>query len=302
MGHTANNVVQSISPMQESKNDSNSLDTSGTEVAQQLTIQDDSSMQESTTPLAIPSPSAGLNPFHNVRIFLDVCSGRTRPLSTALKACNVDVLCFDILLDSQMNLLDDAVFLQLLKLCACGVVAYGAFSPSCGEYRRLKLRPGGPPPLRDPDHLDGLPGLDCHSTEKLQNSFTMLGHGHLEQPPTAMSWQEPSVQQWLLTSGASCIHLAACAFGRNWNKSWMFASSLRSLQTMACICNHPKSSHEDIGGVLDETGQFFEQTDSGISSRTCQPICNNHIATILNYGSGYSMGGKKAHPSYQRAD
>ena len=188
------------------------MDTSGTDDAQQVAIQNDSSMQESSTQSISPAPSAGLNPFHNVRIFLDVCSGRTRPLSTALKNCNVDVLSFDILLDPQMNLLDDTVFLQLLKLCASGVVAYGAFSPSCGEYSRLKLRPGGPPPLRDPDHLDGLPGLDCHSTMKLQNSFTMLdrccqclialyssgGHGHLEQPPTAMSWQEPSVQQWLL--------------------------------------------------------------------------------------------------------
>ena len=266
-------MIQPISPLHDSTHGSDLMDTSGTDVAQQLEIQNDSSMQEFATPPISSPPSSGLNPFRNVRIFLDVCSGRTRPLSTALKAFKVDVLSFDILLDPQMNLLDDAIFLQLLKLCASGVVAYGAFSPSCGEYSRLKLRPGGPPPLRDPNHLDGLPGLDCHSTMKLQNSFTMLdrccqclialyssgGHGHLEQPPTAMSWQEPSVQQWLLTSGASCIHLAACEFGRNWNKSWMFASSLHSLQSLACVCTHPKSSHDDIGGVLDATGQFLSR-------------------------------------------
>ena len=266
-------MVQPISPLHDSTHVADLMDTSGTDDAQQAAIPNVSSMQEASIQSISPAPSAGLNPFHNVRIFLDVCSGRTRPLSTALKHCNVDVLSFDILLDPQMNLLDDTVFLQLLKLCASGVVAYGAFSPSCGEYSRLKLRPGGPPPLRDPDHIDGLPGLDCHSTMKLQNSFTMLdrccqclialyssgGHGHLEQPPTAMSWQEPSVQQWLLTSGASCIHLAACAFGRNWNKSWMFASSLRSLQSMACVCTHPKASHENIGGVLDATGQFLSR-------------------------------------------
>ena len=150
------------------------MDTSCTDDAQQATIQNDSSTQESAQPPISSSPSPSLNPFHNVRIFLDVCAGRTRPLSAALKAFQVDLLSFDILLDPQMNLLDDAVFLQLLKLCASGVVAYGAFSPSCGEYSRLKLRPGGPPPLRDPEHLDGLPGLDCHSTLKLQNSFTQV--------------------------------------------------------------------------------------------------------------------------------
>ena len=191
-------------------------------------------MQDSISPVCTPSPSVGLNPFQNSRIFLDVCSGSSsRPLSTALKKHNVDVLSLDILLDLRLDLLDDSKFLQLLRLCASGAVAYGAFSPSCGEYSRLKLKPGGPPPLRNPDHIDGLPGLDCQSTLKLQNSFTMLdrccqcllaiyssgGHGHLEQPPTAMSWQEPSVQQWLRTSGAFCIHLAACKFGRNWNKA-----------------------------------------------------------------------------------
>ena len=126
-------MVQPISPLHDSTHGSDLMDTSGTDDAQQLEIQNDSSMQESATPLISSSPSSGLNPFHNVRIFLDVCSGRTRPLSTALKAFKVDVLSFDILLDPQMNILDDAIFLQLLKLCASGVVAYGAFSPSCGE-------------------------------------------------------------------------------------------------------------------------------------------------------------------------
>ncbi len=45
-------------------------------------------------------------------------------------------------------------FLQLLKLCASGVIAYGAFAPSCCEYSRLDLKPGGPKPLRHRDHLD----------------------------------------------------------------------------------------------------------------------------------------------------
>ena len=267
---TADTKVQQFSPLHASVSDVSLPVSSTTDDANEISVQEDSTMQNPNSSVVTPSPSAGLNPFQHLRIFLDVCAGSSRPLSKALQHYNIDLLSFDILLDSSMDLLDDAVFLQLLKLCASGVVAYGAFSPSCGEYSRLKLREGGPPPLRDPDHIDGLPGLDCHSTLKLQNSFTMLdrccqclmavyssgGHGHLEQPPTAMSWQEPSVQQWLRTSGAFCIHLAACKFGRNWNKAWMFASSLQSLQVLACICDHSKSTHENIGGVIDSTGQF----------------------------------------------
>ena len=54
--------------------------------------------------------------FRIQRIFLDVCSGSSRPLSTALKKHNVDILSFDILLDLRLDLLDDSKFLQLLKL------------------------------------------------------------------------------------------------------------------------------------------------------------------------------------------
>ena len=287
--------------MHDSNLNSAPQDTSVTDVAPLAEPQDDSTMQDAISPVCTRSPSVGLNPFQNSRIFLDVCSGSSRPLSTALKQHNVDILSFDILLDLRLDLLDDSKFLQLLELCASGAVAYGAFSPSCGEYSRLKLKPGGPPPLRDPNHIDGLPGLDSQSTLKLQNSFTMLdrccqcllaiyssgGHGHLEQPPTAMSWQEPSVQQWLRTSGAFCIHLAACRFGRNWNKAWLFASSLHSLQAMACVCDHPKSSHENIGGVVDSSGQYLSRQTAEYPSELAEqfasitlPLFSTHARDI----------------------
>lgn len=44
------------------------------------------------------------------RIFLDVCSGVSQPLSAALKQFNADTLAFDILINPQSNLLDDAMF------------------------------------------------------------------------------------------------------------------------------------------------------------------------------------------------
>ena len=62
-------MVQPISPLHDSTHVSDLLDTSGTDDAQQVAIQNDSSMQESSTQSISPSPSSGLNPFHNVRIF-----------------------------------------------------------------------------------------------------------------------------------------------------------------------------------------------------------------------------------------
>ena len=56
-------MVQPISPLHDSTHGSDLMDTSGTDDAQQLEIQNDSSMQESATPPISSSPSSGPNPF-----------------------------------------------------------------------------------------------------------------------------------------------------------------------------------------------------------------------------------------------
>ena len=56
------------------------------------------------------------------RIFLDICSGSARPLSAAVLAMGCDVLSFDILLDSAMDLLRDDSYEQLLRICSSGQV------------------------------------------------------------------------------------------------------------------------------------------------------------------------------------
>ena len=207
------------------------------------------------------------------RIFLDICSGSTRPLSTAVLAQGGDVCSVDILRCNAYDLLNDAFYLKLLRLAASGRVAYAACSPSCNEYSVLKLKPGGPPPLRSRECLDGFPHLTADELTRVQNSHTMLyrcceilqvvfsagGHGHLEQPPSAMSWLENCTQQWLASGGVYCINLAACAFGRDWPKSWLFASSFKPLTEIACTCPHQPGHHPKLAGVRDDTGGFLSR-------------------------------------------
>lgn len=161
----------------------------------------------------------------------------------------------------------------LLRICASGVVGYTATSPSCSEYSRLKLKPGGPPALRSPEHLEGLPGLAPSDLLKVQDSHTILvnciealmityssgGDGHLEQPTTAMSWSEPCVQQWLMTAACHCINLPACNYGADWQKSWMMASSLEALTSLAGMCNHGPCAHQSVAGVRNASGVFVSR-------------------------------------------
>ena len=227
-------------------------------------------------PESIPSQTMQLlsEQVKSCRLFLDICAGSSRPLSKALLALHADVISFDILLDHRMDLLEDSSFEALLKLCACGVVAYGAASPSCAQYSRLKLRDdGGPPPLRTPEHMQGVPGLDARNLAKVQESYTMLarclqclsvihssgGHVHLEQPSTAMSWLEPETQSFVRSIGIHCINLAACLFGKDWHKHWMFASSFPDLRQLGGTCPHPAGSHQQIAGRTNQAGDFLSR-------------------------------------------
>ena len=208
-----------------------------------------------------------------IRIFLDLCSGFSAPLSTAIRTLQLPCLAIDPLLDARMDILHDDFYEQLLRLAGSGTVAYSGASPPCKEYSRLKLRPGGPKALRTPEQLSGVDGLTEAETNRLQDSAALLdrcinclritfasgGHGHLEQPAGAMSWEEKSVQGWLHQGSCSLVLLAACKFGMNIRKSWLLATSFFPLSMMAAQCDHPPDAHESIAGKRDAHGIYISR-------------------------------------------
>ena len=207
------------------------------------------------------------------KLFLDICSGSTRPLSSAILAQHGNVLSFDILLDQRMDLLNDQSYEKLLRICSSGQISYGAASPSCAHYSRLKLHRPGPKALRTPAHLEGVPGLSSSELLQVQDSYMMLlravtcltliyqagGHVHLEQPPTAMSWLEACVQSFLRLISAWCIVISACEYGKDWYKQWMFASSWEPISALGCLCPHPSGSHTSLVGARSETGEYLSR-------------------------------------------
>ena len=210
----------------------------------------------------------------HARIFLDICCGVNAPLSNSVHRLHGDHIKFDILVHESDDLLNSISYERLLRLCSSGLIAYAAASPSCCEYSRLKLLPNGPPALRTPSHLQGVPGLSGPELQKVQESFTMLercvnclnltvsagGHSHLEQPKTAMSWEEPVVQTFIQQHACSCISMAACQYGKDWHKHWMFASTFSALERLGCSCPHAPGSHQQIAGVRTESGHYLSRS------------------------------------------
>ena len=156
---------------------------------------------------------------------------------------------------------------------------------------------GGPRALRTPENLDGIPGLSPDDLTKLQESFTMLsrvvsclrlvflsgGHVHLEQPTNAMSWLEPIVRSFLKLISASCVCIAACQYGMDIAKSWIFASSFKSLCSLACSCAHPMGTHTRVQGTRDSSGQFLSRITACYPSSLAEAFASV-IAPLISQG------------------
>eukprot|EP00435_Cladocopium_sp_Y103_P059010 s698_g21.t1 len=116
------------------------------------------------------------------------------------------------------------------------------------------------------------------------------GHSHLEQPPSAMSWQEPAVQQYISQESCLCISVAACGYGRDWHKSWMLASTFRALGALACQCSHPYGSHQQIAGALSSSGHYLsrdtaeypEQLATSFAQLVCPLLTTNSLDLDLS--------------------
>ena len=65
------------------------------------------------------------------RLFLDICSGAGYPLSKVMMEYGCACFPIDILLSPAMDILDSSFYEPLLRICASGIISYGAGAPNC---------------------------------------------------------------------------------------------------------------------------------------------------------------------------
>ena len=100
------------------------------------------------------------------------------------------------------------------------------------------------------------------------------GHGDLEQPSSAMSWEEPSVRSFIRSHSCLCLYVAACGYGKNWYKSWMFSTTFPELRVIACQCTHPPGSHQSIVGVKSSSGQYLSRDTAEYPASLCDRMAH----------------------------
>ena len=227
-----------------------SLDTDGLESADPLQSALISSVSGFSAQSVPSSPAVDMG-LSGQRLFLDICSGATRPLSQAALDVGMQVLSVDPLCAGKLDLFNNTHYEQLLRISFSGIVWFACASPPCGDFSTIKLRPGpGPRPIRTREYPLGIPDATASQSARIRSSLCLLeravslllavfqagGHVSLEQPPNALFWRQVMVQRYLLEVSASCCCVAACAYGLNVHKRWMFATSFAGLSALACVC------------------------------------------------------------------
>lgn len=223
------------------------------------------SPQEKTDPKPRPPPPSKVAP----RLLLDVFSGIHAPISQAAMEMGLDRFePFDIMINPEHDILNDDVFHSLLKICWSGLVGLITLAPPCKEYSRLKLRPGGPPALRTPEHMQGVPWNNQHQQQLVTESRAIHERGRQlfqavarkggiaihEQPPSSMAWLEPENFAMLQEVHGHITWVAACAYGVNLPKSWAFSCNRQGIRHLANVCSCPEG-HPSFAGTQDKQGR-----------------------------------------------
>ena len=174
--------------------------------------------------MAFEPPHPSFQALPSAKIFVDLFSGASAPLSAAIGALGLARLePLDKLHGCHFDLLDDRHFQDLCLLASSGIVGAASAAPPCASFSRARLRPGGPLPVRTARRPTGIPTPTLAQRSELSESsslhsrarhvLSLVGaHGGLillENPASSLLWLDPSVRAWLL------VHAPSLAGKRN---------------------------------------------------------------------------------------
>ena len=74
------------------------------------------------------------------------------------------------------------------------------------------------------------------------------GVGVLEQPPSSLAWLESANFELFQEFQGHLAWVDACRHGKDWAKSWCFASNSAKISRLAALCNR-NIAHQSIAGV-----------------------------------------------------
>ena len=84
----------------------------------------------------------------------------------------------------------------------------------------------------------------------------------------------------------------ACAYNRNWQKSWLLACTYPTMKSLGAKCSHPFGTHEPIARVRNLDGSYKSRDTAKYPAEMCtaiasliSPLCSSSQGAILDISS-----------------
>ena len=94
----------------------------------------------------------------------------------------------------------------------------------------------------------------------------------MEQPTNSMAWLEPLVRRFIKFCALFFVNFPACAYNRNWFKSWLLACTYPAMKSLGAVCSHPPGTHEKIAGVKRSDGSYKSRDAAEYPAEMCKVI------------------------------
>eukprot|EP00438_Fugacium_kawagutii_P026489 Skav202800 [mRNA] locus=scaffold326:784635:785384:+ [translate_table: standard] len=211
------------------------------------------------------------------RFAIELFAGTGR-VSQALHNVGIPTYPIDICLFPSHNVLDMDIHNYIRNLISSGRVILLWLGMPCTTFSRARRNDGrGPGPLRDKEHLWGLPDLSHGNQCKLRDGnqlfkFTMdilrLAYEYniptvLENPFSSMAWMMPPMVKYLSLPGVHTCDLDFCQYNERWQKPTRLVYTGMKLDSMALqcsgthnFCSHSKRPHIALVGK-DAMGNWW---------------------------------------------
>lgn len=206
--------------------------------------------------------------------YVDLFSGKTKPVTKELRKQSATAVAFDTLLGPEFDLCNPLVKAAIVEYMRKGRVLGVACASPCGSWscaRHGTPGSGCPPPLRsrDPEHIYGFADLSARDQMRvnvgnatMRSSADYIKEGKeaklpvvLENGILSMLWQAPEIKK-LVDEGGLAHTCDYCQHGTAWRKRTRFVAwnakrsedLSRLCSSKGGICDHTQKPHTKLTG------------------------------------------------------
>ena len=197
-------------------------------------------------------------------VFVEVFSGKAGFTKALRKRGWLVLPPIDVVVEGDVlfpaDILDPSLIAKLRNWLRSGVIRLVHFGTPCTTFSRARRDDGGPPPIRSPEYLNGIPGIPVDDqsrvdmgTEFLDITISLAALATefdaawtIENPLSSMMWLMPQMIELQANLAAAKVEMHMCAYGALSMKPTLILCSGKHFLHLDKRCPGKSSEHKHI--------------------------------------------------------